>query len=42
MQIAIIILIERTHHHRRRQEAIGRLTPVEFESIMTTPASLAG
>ena len=35
---AIITWIERTYHRRRRQAALGRLTPVEFETVMTTPA----
>ena len=26
---------------RRRQLALGRLTPIEFEAIMTTPVSQA-
>ncbi len=30
--------IERTYNSRRCQTALGRLTPVEFEAIMTTPA----
>ncbi|PZS35027.1 MAG: hypothetical protein DLM59_03610 [Pseudonocardiales bacterium] len=25
--------IERTYHRRRRQEGLGRLTPIEFETI---------
>ena len=33
--------IERTSHRRRRQLRLGRLTPVEFETIMTTPATQA-
>ncbi len=37
LRIAIITWIERTYH-RRRQAALGRLTPVEYETIMTTPA----
>ena len=41
LRIAIITWIERTYHRRRRQAALGRLTPVEFEAIMTTPASQA-
>ncbi len=41
LQIAIITWIERTYHRRRRQAALGRLTPIEFEAIMTTPASQA-
>ncbi len=39
LRIAIVSWIERTYHRRRRQNALGRLTPVEFEAIMTTPAS---
>jgi len=38
LRIAIVTWIERTHHRRRRQGALGRLTPVEFEAIMTPPA----
>jgi len=33
--------IECTHHRRRRQAAPGRLTTIEFDAIMTTPASQA-
>jgi len=36
-----VIWIERTYHRRRRQAALGRLTPIEFETIMTTPATQA-
>jgi transposase InsO family protein len=35
LRIAIITWIERTYHRRRRQAALGRLTPVEYETIMT-------
>ncbi|MFI9283136.1 transposase [Streptomyces sp. NPDC053076] len=38
LRIAIVSWIERTYHRRRRQAALGRLTPVEFETVMTTPA----
>jgi transposase InsO family protein len=38
LRIAIVSWIERTYHRRRRQAALGRLTPVEFEAVMTTPA----
>lgn len=38
LRIAIVTWIERTYHRRRRQLGLGRLTPVEFETIMTTPA----
>ena len=41
LRIAIVTWIERTYHRRRRQVALGRLTPIEFEAIMTTPASQA-
>ncbi|GAB3034142.1 integrase [Mycobacterium bourgelatii] len=39
LRIAIVTWIERTYHRRRRQAALGRLTPIEFEAIMTTPAN---
>ena len=38
LRIAIVTWIEKTYHRRRRQAAPGRLTPVEYELIMTTPA----
>ena len=41
LRIAIVNWIERTYHRRRRQAGLGRLTPVEFEAIMTSPASQA-
>ena len=41
LRIAIVTWIERTYNRRRRQAALGRLTPVEFEAIMSTPAALA-
>ena len=41
LRIAIVTWIERTYHRRRRQDALGRLTPVEYETIMTTPAAQA-
>lgn len=41
LRIAIVTWIERTYHRRRRQDSLGRLTPIEFETIMTTPASQA-
>ena len=41
LRIAIVTWIERTYHRRRRQAALGRLTPIEYETIMTTPASQA-
>jgi putative transposase len=41
LRIAIVTWIERTYHRRRRQAALGRLTPIEYETIMTTPARQA-
>jgi putative transposase len=41
LRIAVVTWIERTYHRCRRQEALGRLTPTEYETIMTTPASQA-
>ena len=41
LRIAIVTWIERTYHRCRRQNALGRLTPVEYETIMTTPATQA-
>jgi putative transposase len=41
LRIAIVTWIERTYHRRRRQAALARLTPIEFEAIMTTPATQA-
>jgi len=35
LRIAIITWIERTYHRRRRQPRLGRLTPIEYETIMT-------
>lgn len=41
LRTAIVTWIERTYHRRRRQAALGRLTPIEYEAIMSTPASQA-
>ena len=40
LRIAIITWIERTYHRRRRQARLGRLTPIEYETIMN-PVALA-
>jgi transposase InsO family protein len=42
LRIAIVTWIERTYHRRRRQNSLGRLTPIEFETGMTAPAIQAG
>jgi len=41
LRIAIVTWIDRTYHRRRRQDRLGRLTPIEFETIMTTQVALA-
>jgi transposase InsO family protein len=41
LRIAIVTWIERTYHRRRRQAALGRLTPTEYETIMTPPTTQA-
>ncbi|MFI1312345.1 IS3 family transposase [Streptomyces albidoflavus] len=41
LRIAIVTWIERTYHRRRRQKRLARLTPIEYEAIMTPPAALA-
>ena len=41
LRLAIITWIERTYHRRRRQQRLGRLTPIEYETIMTTTQALA-
>ena len=33
LRLAIVTWIERTYHRRRRQTRLGRLTPIEFETI---------
>ncbi len=38
LRIAVVTWIERTYHRRRRQSRLNKLTPVEYEAIMTTPA----
>jgi putative transposase len=34
LRLAIVTWIERTYHRRRRQAALGKLTPIEYETIM--------
>jgi transposase InsO family protein len=36
LRLAIITWIERTYHRRRRQRRLGRLTPIEYETINQT------
>jgi len=37
----MVTWIERTYHHRRRQARLGRLTPTEYEMIMTPQTASA-
>ncbi len=41
LRIAIVTWIERTYHRRRRQPRLGRLTPIEYEMIMTPQTATA-
>jgi transposase InsO family protein len=41
LRSAIVVWTERTYHRKRRQAALGRLTPIEFETMMKTPVPLA-
>jgi transposase InsO family protein len=34
LRLAIVVWIERTYHRRRRQDTFGRLTPIEFETLV--------
>ncbi len=41
LRIAIVTWIERTYHRRRRQARLARLTPIEFEFVMSQAADQA-
>ena len=41
LRLAIITWIERTYHRRRRQRRLGKLTPVEFETLYQSLATAA-
>jgi len=41
LRLAIAIWIETTYNRRRRQRRLGRLTPIEYETIYTTTAQAA-
>ena len=41
LRLAIITWIERTYHRRRRQRRLGKLTPIEYETIHHTAADAA-
>jgi len=33
LRLAMVTWIERTYHRRRRQRGLGRLTPIEYETL---------
>ena len=37
LRLAIVTWIERTYHRRRRQRGLGRLTPIEYETLASVP-----
>ena len=41
LRIAIVTWIEGTYHRRRRQDRLGRLIPMQFETEVTTSATQA-
>ena len=41
LRLVIVAWIERTYHRRRRQNRLGRLTPIEYELIMSKAADQA-
>ena len=41
LRVEIVTWIERTYHRRRRQAALGRLTPIEYETIMSPQTATA-
>jgi transposase InsO family protein len=41
LRLAITFWIERTYHRRRRQRRLGKLTPIEYETINRTALTAA-
>ena len=41
LRLAITTWIERTYHRRRRQRRLGKLTPIEYETINRTALTAA-
>ena len=33
LRLAIVVWVEKTYHRKRRQRRLGKLTPIEFETI---------
>ena len=40
LRLAIVAWIEGIYHRKRRQRHLGKLTPVEYEAIMTPTTTL--
>ena len=40
-RIAVVTWTERTYQRRRRRARLGRLTPIEYETTMTSAVTLA-
>ncbi len=36
LRLAIVTWIERTYHRRRRQDGLGCMTPIEYETLLQT------
>ena len=41
LRLAIATWVERTYHRRRRQRRLGKLTPIEHETIIRTALTAA-
>ena len=41
LRLAIVVWIERVYHRRRRQRVLGKLIPIEFETVNIKAAKLA-
>lgn len=41
LRLAIVSWIEGIYHRKRRQRRLGKLTPIEFETIMKDAVTLA-
>jgi hypothetical protein len=41
LRLAIITWIEATYHRKRRQRGLGKLTPIEYETIINPQVALA-
>jgi putative transposase len=41
LRLAIATWIEATYHRRRRQRGLGKLTPIEFETLLNPPCQAA-